>query len=89
MGIYEKITEKLEKEFEPDFLQVLDESEKHRGHTNWIEGKSTHFKVKISASALSDLDRVAQHRAVMGALKEEFDQGLHALVIQVVAKPDA
>lgn len=84
MGIYDKILEKLKREFKPDFLQVLDESEKHRGHANWIEGKSTHFRVKIGANSLDGLSRVEQQRAIMGALKEEFEAGLHALAIEVV-----
>ncbi len=84
MGICEKIEEKLTRKFQPVFLQVLDESEKHRGHANWIEGKSTHFRVRICADNLSDLDRIAQHRAIMDALEREFAEGLHALAIEVL-----
>jgi len=86
MGIYNKIIEKLQKKFEPDFLEVIDESEKHRGHANWIEGKSTHFKVRIGAKSLYGSNRVAQHRSIMEALGEEFDAGLHALAIEIVDK---
>ncbi len=87
MGIYDKIEEKLTDKFQPVFLQVLDESEKHRGHANWIEGKSTHFRVKINAASLEGLSRIAQQRAIMGALDEEFKAGLHALAIEVLDKP--
>jgi BolA protein len=83
MGICDKITQKLRKEFAPEFLEVLDESEKHRGHANWIEGKSTHFRVIISASKLNQLSRVNQHRAITDVLDKEFEAGLHALSIEV------
>ncbi|MCF6326997.1 MAG: BolA family transcriptional regulator [Devosiaceae bacterium] len=87
MGIYEKIEEKLTAKFQPAFLQVLDESENHRGHANWIEGKSTHFRVKIYAASLEGLSRIAQQRSIMDALDEEFKEGLHALVIKVLKTP--
>ena len=87
MGILQNIEKKLESTFSPDFLRVTDESEKHRGHANWIEGKSTHFKVEISVKELLDMSRVAQHRAITSVLREEFEQGLHALAIKVVDTP--
>lgn len=86
MGIRENIIENITKEFQPDFLEVIDESEKHRGHANWIEGKSTHFRVLISASQLAPLSRVQQHRAVMKAIEGEFEADLHALAIEVLDK---
>lgn len=86
MGIRENIIENLTKEFQPDFLEVIDESEKHRGHANWVEGKSTHFRVLISASQLASLSRVAQHRAIMKAVEGEFDKDLHAFAIEVLDK---
>ncbi len=84
MGIRDKIKQKLTREFDPEFLEVLDESEKHRGHANWIEGRSTHFRIRIFSPALSDLSRVSQHRAITGILEEEFEAGLHALAIEVL-----
>ncbi|MCF6301944.1 MAG: BolA family transcriptional regulator [Devosiaceae bacterium] len=87
MGILQNIEKKLTNAFSPDFLRVIDESEKHRGHANWIEGKSTHFRVEISADQLKGMSRVAQHRAITNVLKQEFEGELHALVIKVVKSP--
>ena len=86
MGIRDKIIERLTEKFHPDYLDVTDESEKHRGHANWVENKATHFRVQISSPQLSLMSRVAQHRAIMKALGDEFDGDLHALAIEVIDK---
>ena len=47
---YVNIIEKtLRKTFEPVFLEVIDESEQHRGHVGFKDGTQTHFKIVISA----------------------------------------
>ena len=89
MGIYDKITEKLLAGFDPEFLQVLDESERHRGHADWTEGKSTHFRVRIVAKSLAGLGRIDRQRAIMEPLKDEFAAGLHALAIEVLDEAPA
>lgn len=77
------IIAKLTKAFEPSLLEVIDESEKHRGHAGHRPGGETHFRIRIAARRLEGLDRVAQHRAINDALAEEFAAGVHALAIEV------
>lgn len=84
MGVQETITQKLTDRFNPDYLEVIDESERHHGHAGWREGGETHFRVRIASGHFEPLTRVAQHRAVMDALDDEFKAGLHALAIEVV-----
>ena len=86
MGIKQKITKKLEAAFSPEFLSVIDESDKHRGHAGWIEGTPTHFRVQISAEQLRHMSRVAQHRAIMKIVEDDFDKDLHAFAIEVIDK---
>ena len=81
----ERIHTVLTKEFNPSELVVFDDSESHRGHGGWREGGGTHFNVKIRAEAFAGLSRVAAQRLVMKALKAEFDDGLHALALDVAA----
>jgi len=68
-------------------LDVIDESEQHRGHGGWREGGETHFRVKIRSAAFAGQNRVARHRAVNDLLAPEFARGLHALAI-VAKAPD-
>ena len=81
----ERITGKLRDAFQPSLLEVVDDSEAHRGHGGWREGGGTHFNVKIRAAAFEGLNRVAAQREVMQALQAEFDDGLHALSLDVSA----
>lgn len=87
MPIRDVMTDKLTKKFHPDYLEVIDESELHHGHSGWREGGETHFRVRIAASYFDDLSRVAQHRAVMETLDSEIKAGVHALAIEIVG-PD-
>jgi BolA protein len=84
MSVRDAIVEKLSLKFAPSHLEVLDESEKHRGHAGSRPGGESHFRVRISSSQLDGLGRVAQHRAVMAALDAELRSGVHALAIEVV-----
>ncbi len=84
MGVKQNIILKLNAVFEPEILEVEDISERHRGHAGWREGGESHFHLKIATRHLASQSRVAQHRAIMDALKSEFDAGLHALTIEIV-----
>lgn len=77
------IEEKLRSAFEPMLLEVVDDSEAHRGHAGFREGGNTHFNVKIRAAAFDGMSRVAQQRAIYKVLAVEFEQGLHALALDV------
>lgn len=83
MSVTSKIVEKLTVEFAPTSLDVIDESEQHRGHGGWREGGESHFRVIMSAAKLNGLSRVAQQRAVYAALKEELAGPVHALALDV------
>jgi BolA protein len=76
---------KLEAAFRPEHLEVIDESEAHRGHGGWREGGATHFRVVMRASALGDLSRVERSRAVHRALAAELAGGVHALALELSA----
>lgn len=70
---------------EPLELDVVDQSEAHRGHAGWRDGGETHFDLRVVSAAFEGLSRVQRQRLVLDALKEEFDAGLHALSIQARA----
>lgn len=88
MSITHKIENKLNEAFRPLRLEVIDESEQHRGHGGWKEGGETHFRVKIVSEKFSGMNRLARHRAIHDALEEELKGAVHALVIEVSAPHD-
>ena len=69
----------------PIRLEVIDDSEKHRGHGGYREGGETHFTVRIVADAFTGLNRVARHRLVNELLAAELSERVHALAIEARA----
>jgi BolA family transcriptional regulator, general stress-responsive regulator len=70
---------------EPLTLELVDQSEAHRGHAGWRDGGETHFDLSVVSVAFAGKSRVQRQRLVLAALKDEFDAGLHALSIQARA----
>ena len=66
-------------------LDVIDDSEKHRGHGGYREGGETHFTVRIVAPAFAGLSRLARHRLVNDLLADELRERVHALAIEARA----
>ena len=87
MSVRDTIVEKLSFKFTPSHLEVIDESEKHRGHAGSRPGGETHFRVRIATAQFAGQTRLAQHRAVMEALDAELKGGVHALAVEVLG-PD-
>lgn len=83
MNMQERIQAKLQAAFAPVVLDVVDDSEAHRGHVGYREGGNTHFNVRIKASVFNGLNRVAQQRLINKELAQEFEDGLHALALVV------
>jgi BolA family transcriptional regulator, general stress-responsive regulator len=83
MTMKDRMERKLTSEFHPQQLEIVDESEDHRGHGGYREGGETHFRVLIRARSLKGMSRVARQRAVMSCLKAEMDERVHALALDV------
>ena len=74
---------KLAAAFHPERLEVIDESEAHRGHGGWHEGGETHFRVVMRAKSLAGLTRVERSRAVHKVVAAELAAGVHALALDL------
>ncbi|MBK1636279.1 BolA family protein [Rhodovulum adriaticum] len=83
MKLSDEIHSRLLQAFAPTRLEVIDDSERHRGHSGWREGGQTHFKVQISAPAFAEMAPLARHRAVHDALGKEVLNRIHALSLTV------
>lgn len=78
-----KIEVALRKAFDPRVLEVVDESEKHRGHAGYREGGESHYHVTVESEAFQGLSRIAQHRKVHEALGKSLVSEIHALALTV------
>ncbi len=83
MQVSRIIEDKLKAAFAPEAIEVIDDSESHRGHAGWREGGQTHFTVVIRAAAFNGMSRVDRQRAIHKVLAEELAGPVHALALKV------
>ena len=83
----ERIVARLTEALDPVFLDVVDESDRHRGHAGAREGGGTHYRVRVVSARFAERTRVERHRLVYDLLTAEFADGLHALAL-VAEAPD-
>ena len=66
----------------PTRLEVIDESESHRGHAGYRDGGESHFRIRMASPAFAGLDRVARHRLVHRTLGDVVGR-IHALALEL------
>ncbi len=81
--VADRLRARLAASFAPSHLEVIDESESHRGHGGWREGGETHFRVVMRAAAFDGISRVARSRAVHAVLRDELSGPVHALALDL------
>jgi BolA family transcriptional regulator, general stress-responsive regulator len=67
---------------EPALLELVDESEKHRGHAGWRPGGGTHWRLRIVSERFAGKSTVARHRMVYESLGALMQHPIHALTIE-------
>jgi BolA protein len=83
-----QIRERLIEAFSPTELEVIDESDKHKGHAGARDGRG-HFRVKIVSSRFAGCTNVECHRLVFDALESMLKTDIHALSIRATATATA
>lgn len=83
MGIAQEMETLLRAAFAPRDLEVVDDSESHRGHAGFQEGGESHFNVRIRSQAFEGQSRIARHRAVHQALGKDVIGRIHALALDL------
>ncbi|MBI3602206.1 MAG: BolA family transcriptional regulator [Candidatus Omnitrophica bacterium] len=80
-----KIEKILRERFQPQFLQVIDQSPQHAGHVGAQQGG--HFTVQIVSKVFEGKTLLDRHRMVYEALKE-LRSHIHALAIRAKTPPE-
>ena len=83
MEYFKRIKKKLKENFAPEFLEVIDESELHAGHSGARPGGETHFRVKMRSKTFVGLSRIDRQRRVHQALSSELEERVHALSLEL------
>ena len=80
-----EIAERLTAALSPLSLDVLNDSEKHRGHAGYDGSGESHFTVEVVADAFAGLSRLERQRRVNAALGDLLEHRVHALAIRARA----
>jgi BolA protein len=83
MSLRAEIEQRLQSAFAPDEIDVVDDSERHRGHAGYREGGDSHFNVRLRSAAFAGQSRLARHRAVHDALGRDIMGRIHALALDL------
>jgi len=77
--------ERLNSALSPTKLDLIDDSEQHRGHGGYNPAGESHFTLKIESPAFADKSRVERQRMVFAALGDLMRERIHALSIRAIA----
>lgn len=70
---------------EPTLLELIDDSEKHRGHGGYNPSGESHFTLQIESPAFEGKSRVERQRMIHQALGDLVGERVHALSIKAKA----
>ncbi|MBV1872452.1 MAG: BolA family transcriptional regulator [Gammaproteobacteria bacterium] len=87
MEMKDRIISNVTNAINPSKIEVINESHLHAGHLD-TDRDDTHFRVKAVAEIFETLSAVKRHQMVYGALSMEFEDGLHALALELKAPSD-
>jgi len=69
----------------PSRVELVDDSEAHRGHGGHNPAGESHFSLRIESSAFIGKSRIERQRLVHKALGDLLDERVHALSIRATA----
>ena len=78
MSRRERLSQHLQQVFQPQHIDILDESHMHAG-----PAAETHFKLTLVSNAFNGLSRVRRHQLVYAETADEMASGLHALALHL------
>ncbi|MBN9413385.1 MAG: BolA family transcriptional regulator [Candidatus Paracaedimonas acanthamoebae] len=81
-SLRDKLQHLLSKEFNPEHLEIIDETDKHKNHLNTPHTKETHFRILIVSEIFQSMNRIERHRCIMSLFEQDFKAHLHALSIK-------
>ena len=79
---FEEIQSKLNEELELEDIEIVDNSQKHKGH-KFYSPEKFHLHLKIKSLHLSSLSRLSAQKKIMKVLSEDLKTKIHALEISI------
>ena len=76
---------RLNSALQPSRIELVDDSEQHRGHGGYNPAGESHFSLFVESAAFSGKNRVEQQRMIYRALGDMMHARVHALSIRAAA----
>jgi len=83
MNRKQRIDKILSNKFDNFLLEIVDNSNLHKGHNNFTGNNETHIKIILTKKNKISINRMNIHRIINNLLEEEFKSGLHSLEIKI------
>ena len=83
MNRKQRIDKILSNKFDNFLLEIVDNSNLHKGHNNFTGNGETHIKIILTKKDNSPFNRLNIHKIINNLLEEEFNSGLHSLEIKI------
>jgi len=80
-----EIEKRIREALAPVHLAVINDSDKHRGHSGHDGSGESHFTVEVEATQFAGMSRLQRQRAVNAALGDLMKERVHALAIRARA----
>jgi BolA family transcriptional regulator, general stress-responsive regulator len=77
----EKIESAIKAFFNPEHVELIDQSHRHAGHAGAADGRG-HFDLLVVSSAFAGKLPLARHRLIYAAVGELMQTDIHALSIK-------
>ena len=76
---------RLNSALSPTRIELVDDSEQHRGHAGHNPAGESHFTLRIQSPAFAGKNRIERQRMIYSALGELMSARVHALSIRASA----
>jgi len=86
--VAQEMLRRLNSSLSPVSVELVDDSETHRGHSGHNPAGESHFTLKIVSATFVGKSRVERQRLVHAALGDLLDERVHALSIKASAPGD-
>ena len=83
MNRKQRIDKILSRKFNEFLLEIIDNSNLHKGHSNFTGNDQTHIKIILTKKNKISINRLNIHRIINNLLEDEFKTGLHSLEIKI------
>ena len=82
MNFFDKVKEKINKAINPENIILIDNSNLHSKHKSF-DATKLHLKIIIKSKKLKNMDKIAAHKEIFSILKDEMNNKIHALEIEI------